>query len=101
MRMGFERASEGLQPELVREMLGTLDAVRPSSVNQLALTRALRDLRRAFLYLPAQEVWEVAARHHDREVLLELVAGGEMEGPTRRNGSGRWRASRGCSIGGS
>jgi hypothetical protein len=77
--MGLERASEGLQPELVREMLGTLDAVRRSSVNQLALTRALRDLRRAFVYLPAKEVWEAAARHYDREVLLDLVAGGEME----------------------
>jgi hypothetical protein len=77
--MGFERASEGLQPELVREMLGTLEVVRGSSVNQLALTRALRDLRRAFVYLPAREVWEAAARHYDREVLLDLVAGGEME----------------------
>lgn len=77
--MGFERVSEGLQPELVREMLGTLEVVRGSSVNQLALTRALRDLRRAFVYLPGKEVWEAAARHHDREVLLDLLTGGEME----------------------
>lgn len=75
----FERVSRDLPDELVAQTLRIMEAAHGGDVEQVALARALRQVREGLGYLPSEALVRTASESEDRAVFLTLLSAGVMD----------------------